>query len=254
MDDLINYNHSIEERMQYFNQRYGISHPENNKLQVRLKKEKELLWQNFLDYVKQRCINSTIIGLSNFVRTDFMIIKIMWLVACLGSVGFCLWQIVNMITTFVAYDVIVSLNYEIDTSTNMPAVSICNLNPFDQSHAANYIHDLLNQNNLGNSYDVNNVTESPQTINYFIKANIAGDNTMNASQKQYLGVSMDFLLLKCSFLGVPCNLTTDWVYDYDFYYLNCYTWNSGYDQDGNSVPIKQVSQSGSDQSLRLVCV
>ncbi len=41
------------------------------------------------------------------------------------------------------------------------------------------------------------------------------------------------------------------VYNYDYFYTNCYTWNSGYDKNGNKVELKTISEDGSDRSFKL---
>jgi hypothetical protein len=93
---------------------------------------------------------------------------------------------------------------------------------------------------------------SPNKIANLIKSNIASDyQRYGRDNITHLGFKIDEMLLTCSFNNIPCNISQDfvWVYSYDF--VNCYTFNSGQDQNGNIVPLKNVNNNELDNSLQL---
>ena len=88
---------------------------------------------------------------------------------------------------------------------------------------------------------------NPKLVNTLIKSNIAGEEN---SIKRKLGFDLDYMLYSCYFNDVRCN-SSDFIWRYDYDLTNCYTFNSGYDQNGNKVKIKTINEAGSDRSLKL---
>lgn len=88
-------------------------------------------------------------------------------------------------------------------------------------------------------------------ITSLVKSSIASDFLQYGEEKvKKLGFQLKDMLIKCYFNDAPCN-SSDWIYVYDYDFLNCYTFNSGYDKDHNKVPIKQINEAGLDKSLQL---
>ena len=101
---------------------------------------------------------------------------------------------------YLNFKVIISMSYNSDSPTPMPAISVCNLNPFDMNNAAAYIGNLLTVNNLTGSSSSSTLSSAsfpynPQYISAFIKANIAGDANLTDSQRQNLGFKLDVIFL-----------------------------------------------------------
>jgi hypothetical protein len=88
----------------------------------RSKKETSLLLESFIDYARSRGINSTIIGVSNLIRSRSKIIKIIWILLLASSIGFCVWQIIGIIMNYLSYEVVISINYKSDATTYMPGI------------------------------------------------------------------------------------------------------------------------------------
>jgi hypothetical protein len=133
---------------------------------------------------------------------------------------------------------------------DFPAVSVCNLNPFDRSKSQSYIDKVLANNNISYVDDINKIDMNPSIVTNLIRASIAADKNLTDNQRRQLGFDIDYMLLTCYFNDIPCN-SSDFVWRYDFDYTNCFTFNSGFDSNGNRVPIKQMNEAGSDRSLRI---
>lgn len=59
-----------------------------------------------------------------------------------------------------------------------------------------------------------------------------------------IGLTLDDMLISCDFLDASCNLS-DFVYSFNSFYGNCYSFNNGYYPDGTSREIAQVTKTGS---------
>jgi len=91
---------------------------------------------------------------------------------------------------------------------------------------------------------------NPSTILDLVKSSIISDPNLNYSSRINMGFSLDYMMLTCQFNGYTCN-TSDFITTYNYDYGNCYTFNSGFDSNGNKMPIKQISEAGSDKSFKL---
>ncbi|CAF0708689.1 unnamed protein product [Brachionus calyciflorus] len=206
----------------------------------KLIKEKLLYWSS----------NTTSHGIPNIVRLDSKVLKITWLICFLASLGYCIYTIGIIIQDFLQFDVLINQQVVTDSPIEFPAVTVCNLNPFDRRNAQAYIDKTLEKNKISYVNDINKIDINPKLVNTLIKSSIKGDSNLTSKSIENIGFHIDYMLLTCYFNDVPCN-NSDFIWRYDFDYVNCYTFNSGFDQYGNKVPIKKVNDAGSDQSLKL---
>lgn len=91
---------------------------------------------------------------------------------------------------------------------------------------------------------------SPDQVKRIIMATVVNDKNLTNAQKRSFGFEMDYMLLTCFYNDKPCT-SKDFVWHYDFLYGNCFTFNSGYDQNGGKIPILKMSEPGSDRSFKL---
>ena len=128
-------------------------------------------------------------------------------------------------------------------------VTVCNLNPFDHTRSQYYIDWVLAKNNISYVSNVSRIDINPETVKYLIKSTMEADENLTLATTLSFGYSFNATLLTCYFNNVACN-ESDFVTFYDFQYGNCFTFNSGYDNNGNRVSIKKISEDGSDHSFR----
>lgn len=79
---------------------------------------------------------------------------------------------------------------------------------------------------------------------------MAADKNLTTQQLKSFGYSLNSTLLSCYFNNKKCS-EDDFIWSYDFEFGNCYTFNSGYNSSGNQMPIKKISDYGSDHGLKL---
>lgn len=133
-----------------------------------------------------------------------------------------------------------------------PAVTICNLNPFDTSNSqtSSFISTILKKNGMTSTispqtgeYAIYMVRETMDVIKSSALANVKG----NSSFVRSLGYDLNTLLLSCFFNGFTCN-SSDFFWYYSYEYGNCYIFNHNY---GDGTALKVVSESGPNSGLQL---
>lgn len=217
---------------------------ESNDSKVQL----EQIKKKFLDYSKECLLYSTLIGLSNIVRAEFNLIKIIWMFFILGCMIFCLQLIISSIITYFNYGVYISIKYKKDSLNEFPAVTFCNLNPYFRKNSQKFLDQILADNSLSYTNDFRTINQtSPSLINSLIKSRLS---SLPNELKRAYGFNLSFMLLTCYFNDIKCN-ETDFIWRYDNDYTSCYTFNSGFNEIGLEVPRKKISETGSDRSLRL---
>lgn len=193
----------------------------------------------FKNYTSNWLVGSSITGLSNIKRARLKFIRIIWILCIIASLAGCSRMIIDLILRYFKYNVNISLKIKSASSQNFPAVTFCNLNPFDLSKSGSILNQILMENNLEDYSD-------PQLVRTLVKSKIAG----NFIQKNSMGFCLKDMLISCYFNNAECT-DSDFVPFYDFDFVNCFTFNSGFDSNGNKVPIKEVNLQGTDLGLKL---
>jgi acid-sensing ion channel 5 len=194
--------------------------------------------------------SSTAHGISNILRSNNKLVSLIWLIFFFSSISFCFFTIINLIVKYTEYKVFIKFKIEIETNVNFPAVTFCNLNPFDRRGANKYIDKILAKNNLSYIKNIFKIDKTPQIVNKLIKSYVKNDKNLTKNDLKNLGFSLEYLMVSCEFDGVNCT-SEDFIWSHDYNYGNCYTFNSGFDPSGNPRKIKKVSDSGSKASLRM---
>ena len=167
---------------------------------------------------------STAHGIPNIFRLESQLLKVIWILCFLVSFAYCSYTIVNIVIVFLQYGVLINQEVVSEAPVDFPAVTVCNLNAFDKRHAQNYINQVLAANNISYVSNINLIDIPPTQVNNLIKASIIGNTSFSKADIQYMGFSIDYMLLTCYFNNVPCNQSDfRWIYDFD--YTNCWQFN-----------------------------
>jgi hypothetical protein len=97
-----------------------------------------------------------------------------------------------------------------------------------------------------------NYTDKSDVINVVYNAAIAKMLSKNFTdeERNKLGHSMDDILYDCTFNNQPCS-SKDFIWKFDRFYGNCFVFNSGFNQSGQRVDLKQSLLGGSSYGLSL---
>ena len=205
---------------------------------------------NKMKQIKQFLIDwndhSTWAGLNNMFRTQSKTVFSVWFIFYLASITYCIYNCVNLTLAFFNYNVLINMEFKTEIPTTFPAVTICNLNPIDRRKGSDYIDRILIANNLEYVHNTFLININPDMILNLVKSSLIS----NYSHQANLGFTLDYMLLNCQFNGYSCN-QSDFITTYNYDYGNCFTFNSGYDSNGSQIPIKQISEAGSDKSFKI---
>ena len=104
--------------------------------------------------VTESALNATAHGLPNIFRLENKFLKLMWIVFFLCSFGYCIYTISLIILSFISFDVLTNQQVVNVSPVDYPAVTVCNINPFDRRNAQTYIDAVLLKNNISYVNDI----------------------------------------------------------------------------------------------------
>jgi hypothetical protein len=205
-------------------------HPTSNETAV-LKADLEAIEKDYISrIIKETASESTTHGIDHIFKRENPVIKIFWGVCTLGSTAVCAYMIALSIMGYLEYDTVTKAEQVYILSTDYPAVSFSNLNPFMTTNGTQFAQQLLIDNQmvdpLSPSSSFNNLFSNMLVYyRYFVTTNALGPNYTNQF-RQSLGLSINDMLLNCKYNMGPCS-ADDFVTYFDIFYGNCFTFNSG---------------------------
>jgi hypothetical protein len=207
--------------------------------------------------IKDECLKLidefTMHGFPNIFRASSLFIKAMWLIAFACSTSFCIYMTIQSVFAYLEYDVVTKIRVQTEIPFTMPAITLCNKNPFvtesgyrfvQEVLAMNGIEDVTNSTVLESSFKVENHQITPNMIvsNYLATTYIKGANVSDALRTSF-GFSFEKFFITCLFDLKQCR-SADFVWHYDSTYGNCYTFNSEKFLNGSRRQIKTVNKPG----------
>lgn len=193
--------------------------------------------------------DSTMHGLSNVINSSSVILKAMWFLFLITSLGCFTKFSVNSVANFLDHEVTTKIRRVYESPTIFPTVSICNKNKFTTDFGIETIKkiirsfkspDLFNQDVLANMSLESRYRESDNTL-------VRVENAVSEysiEDKKKLGHSIDDFLIECKFDDIFCNISKDFNWYFDSNFGNCYKFNTDHDSFGNRVELKKSSQPG----------
>lgn len=175
-------------------------------------------------------LDTTVHGVVPLIKREHPFIRLMWFVFLLASAVVCVYLIVLSILTYFEYETVTKTDQVYLLSTEFPAVTVCNINPFMTNSSVEFIDQLFYKNHIWNSTNPNdyfaNISANAFGVyKYFASTNALDPKRTDAFRKS-LGHQMDEMLFSCSYNFQSCS-PSDFYWFYDIQYGNCFTFNSG---------------------------
>lgn len=191
----------------------------------------------YFDKIKELVEASTIHGIPSALRTKKLPVKIFWVFVFLLSFSYSMLQVGMMVISYFQFNVIVKMDIVQSENLEFPAVTFCNINPYDYSIEENYskIKKLLNESFLDQN-------SSLKSCNGRTKSLLRYSDTE--------GFSLTKMLISCQYDRKPCNIINFYSQEKS-YFGKCYTFNFGKDSEENSIPIEKVKQPGMLNGLQM---
>ncbi|RNA09553.1 FMRFamide-activated amiloride-sensitive sodium channel isoform X1 [Brachionus plicatilis] len=222
----------------------------------REKKQFNLIQEPLKKCILEWCENTSSHGFSNMVRTDSWIIRIVWLILVLLFIGYCIFSVVTIILAYFKYEVVVSYKIVSDSPSPFPAITICNLNPFDfgtDEYTGTYLENVLINNSINPSVKLSTNDTAilkVDEIRSIIKAHATADKNLTSDDLKKKGFTIDTMLISCFYNNEECSLEKfHWFRDNDF--GNCYTFNDLFDDNNQRIDSLKTSKSGPENGLKM---
>lgn len=74
--------------------------------------------------------DSTFHGLPRILKSNSWLAKLMWMVCFCGSLGYCVYMIIQAVQNYLKYDTVMNTNVFKENPASFPVITICNLNQF----------------------------------------------------------------------------------------------------------------------------
>ena len=214
---------------------------------------KELLHKKFKEWSSETSYH----GIPKIMSEKSKIRRFMWALFFIASLFGCIFVTATSLIDYYKYKTSISINHYQDSQTTLPAITICNMNPFKIDQVGEY----FKENPLGNElYDgcIKNITNNwhnrcfkkneTHILNYYIRSFrglLANNKSLAVNRSKYSFNLKEDMLLSCLYNLQPCsadNFTEFWSNVYG----NCYTFG-----DGKNNPVLKSSGTGSFLGLIL---
>lgn len=192
---------------------------------------------NFREKIFNWCERTTFHAVPNIATNDHFILKFMWSVCLLASLGYCCRILTSSIIEFYEYNVLTTYEIVQESSSLFPVITICNLNEYDLSKNK----ELLNLSN----YLLDNADMSLHPRSALEIAQKEFLKSTNISVLEDTRFSLDDMLLTCHYNEISCSVA-DFTKIKNELYGNCYSFNMA---KNNS--IRTTSKYGPKYGLQL---
>ena len=211
-----------------------------------------------LKAAKEVLVNSTSHGIPNIVKSDRLIIKLVWLVFLLASTSLCSYLVAQSVFSYFNYDVNTKTRIIYERQVPFPTITICNKQRYTTEYAFNFLKDVIKENNLS---DVLNETVRNSLFGYTLldslslikdkaKLKIKQLGLTYSNETKNFDFSNAYNLIECKLNGYPfiC-IDSYWYYNKD--YGNCLVLNSGFNSSGYPIDITSINFAGKSNGLSI---
>lgn len=200
--------------------------------------KKETLDSKIKCACKEWIKDSTSHGFPRIFKTNRVMLKILWIFFVLLSTATCAFIITKAVMDYLDFNVTTKLRLVSQIPIVFPVVTICNANPFVTNSSRIFVQQLLGK------YNVTNILENLEWYRYLFLVNAANPN-LDLSIKKSFGLSLDDLIISCSFNGFKCE-PEEFEWFYTTYFGNCFKFNSG-----NRTELKKTNRPDLINGLKL---
>jgi len=158
--------------------------------------------------------------------------KIVWSFFTIVSFLFCVKQSKETVNEFLSYKTVSLFETVIEVPSPFPAITLCNLNPFQTPQGLQIINEILKNS----SVNLNSLEKKRVSLNVI--------SSKYSSMKRKISFDLNKTLLFCSFNVEECN-SNDFDWYFDRFFGNCFRFNV------NIRKIRSITQTGNVFGLHL---
>jgi hypothetical protein len=202
-----------------------------------------------MDVLKDNLTCEMYHALLDVFDSKHFIIKIHLSIFLLISYGLASYMTIALIMNYFNYGVTTSIRTIYETPAVFPKVTFCNLNQYATKEAIEFLNSTDTDGLFSSMPNMSFYDKSQTTWKIILKA---GAILMNKTDdfKKTMGHDLKDILIGCAFNYVQCT-ADDFLWSYDSYYGNCYSFNSGFNSTGHPQPLKYSTLAGYSYGLAL---
>ena len=195
--------------------------------------------------LKEHLTNEMFASILHIIHTPRILLKIFLTLFLLVAMSLFAYTTVNLFLSYFDYSVTTITRNIYETPTNFPKVTVCNVNQFTTKFSFNYLQQLYVMQNGSLSYVDTSLSRYQRNQNANMERNILNGLAINFTDAEKKLLAHDFgdVLLGCQFNFQKCSVD-DFFWSFDLNYGNCYSFNSGFNATGGTVPLKQSNIAG----------
>ena len=203
-----------------------------------------------LNEIKETLSSSSIHSFPNIVQNRFKTIKVVWAIFFLVSAAACAFFITKTISEYLEFESVSKSTIKYVPKIDFPIITLCHTYPFATEYANEII---MNEVKLNFSDFDFKQSQNQIKFQFIIKKYIALVNAkiINETYQKKFGKNLDYLIITCFFNVIECNLTQDFDYFHDFWYGNCFRFNSGKNWYGETNDKKEISTNAMENGFQL---
>jgi hypothetical protein len=187
------------------------------------------------DLLHDHLTNEMFTAIQEVVYSPHIFLKFFLILFLLGAYALAAYTTIDLLLDYLTYGVTVTVRSFYETPTKFPAVTVCNLNPFTSEYGLSVLKKVNKQMqppiNIFNLNDMNKYFPNYTAKRNFIKAVFFSAMgyvvSMNDTEKKLISHQFEDTLISCQFNYAECT-SNDFVWSFDPFYGNCYTFNKGW--------------------------
>ena len=194
-------------------------------------KGKKMVKKEIIKTVVLDCLSRTTVhALPNIVKTNSnILLRILWTVSFLSCSVICFYSCITLTQIYYSYEISTKISIIQEIPTEFPTVSFCN-------------SKLLNQSNpiTLRYFNINLLVKNASYYDSFVLPNtFPNDRNLTISDRKIMSFQIEHIFRGCWYNSVSCDVK-NFTYFYSPLYGNCYSFNSGLNNDGTKYPIRKV--------------
>jgi hypothetical protein len=199
------------------------------------------------DIGRECALNSTSHSVPKIFRTDNLLIKAMWLLLTVVSVGGCSYIIFLIFADYLSYDVVTKIRVVDEAEPPFPTITICNKNAIVTEAG----RELFNEIEPGFESTLSSLQYEENyksfTANYRVLT-ILKTNNFTTDQKLSINYPRSSFIYSCQMNFFPCDYDNFQWYFSPIYGM-CYSYNTGYFFNNTRKPVPSIETLSATSSI-----
>ena len=173
------------------------------------------------------CEKSDVNGLAKIFAYDKGLVRFIWFLVLLASLGVTAWFMSWSILEYLQYGTVSKIEMIYERPTEFPAVTFCDFQPFTTQNGRDLVINFK-------------ASSRSETIRFFLALMNASSPSFGDEKRKQLGLNKN--QITCSFFNVDCTTDLHWIWS--SFYGNCFQFNVGLNASNQFISQKMTNVEG----------